>query len=89
MLKFLIKTTERRHPILYPLKTLKNLWFSGIFRQYKIRRHRFCAFIVNFEYISYIFLVFLLLTLNRSIFAGICQLTTTQPFTKINMLTNL
>ena len=59
--KLTIKTPERRY--LYPLKTSENLWFSDVFRGYRWRRSG--VFIVNFEHISHLVLVFLLLTLSR------------------------
>ena len=36
------------------------------------QRHRSSVFVVNFEYISRLFLVYLLLTLNKYVLAGMC-----------------
>ena len=60
-LKLTIKAPQQRLP--YPLKTTENLWFSDVFRGY--RRRRSGVFIVNFEQISHIVLVFPLLSLNK------------------------
>ena len=52
---------ERSLP--YTLQTSEKVWFSNIFRGY--RRRRSGVFTANFEQISHIVLVFLLLTLKK------------------------
>ena len=42
-------------------------------RQWRRSWRRSCVFIVNFEHISHLFLVFLLLTLNKQMSAGFSQ----------------
>ena len=69
--KLTIKTPERRFQcsLLIPLKTSENQRFSDIFRGIK-REHwkrRSGVFIVIFEHISHLVLVFLLLTLNMQL----------------------
>ena len=61
--KLIIKTTERRQ-LLFPQKSMENLWFSNDFRGNRSWR-RSDVFIINFEHISHLVLVFLLLTLRR------------------------
>ena len=51
-----------------PIRGVRNVSFSGNLA-YVLRR-RSGLFVVNFEHISHLFLVFLLLTLNKQILAG-------------------